>query len=101
MNSLVKTIPNVKKYKSYLDDVSKEISPMMISGMTDSGKIHLAYSTHFYQEKPICIITYNELQAKKIIKDLTYFEEKVDFFPKKRFLLMIILLKAKIRYLKE
>ena len=38
MNSLVKTIPNVKKYKTYLDDVSKEISPMMISGMTDSGK---------------------------------------------------------------
>ncbi len=83
MNSLVKTIPNVKKYKTYLDDVSKEISPMMISGMTDSGKIHLAYSTHFYEEKPICIITYNELQAKKIVKDLTYFEEKVDFFPKK------------------
>ena len=83
MNSLVKIIPNIKKYKSYLDDVSKEVSPMMISGLTDSAKVHLAYSTHFYQEKPICIITYNELQAKKIIKDLTYFEENVEFFPKK------------------
>ena len=37
----------------------------------------------FYTEKPICIITYNELQAKKLIKDLTYFEEKVELFPKK------------------
>ena len=37
----------------------------------------------FYSEKPICIITYNELQAKKIIKDLEYFGEEVSFFPKR------------------
>ncbi len=83
MNSLVKVIPNVKKYKAYIDDVKKEVNPMLVSGLTDSGKMHLAYSTHFYTEKPICIITYNEIQAKKILKDLKYFEEKVDFFPKK------------------
>ena len=83
MNSLVKIIPNIKKYKSYIEDVKNNVNPMLLSGLTDSGKIHIAYSTHFYTEKPICIITYNEMQAKKIIKDLQYFEEKVDFFPKK------------------
>ena len=86
MNSLVKVIPNVKKYKSYIEDVKSEVSPIMVSGLTDSGKVHLAFSTHFYSEKPICIITYNELQAKKIIKDLTYFEENVEFFPKREIL---------------
>lgn len=83
MNSTVKIVPNVKKYKSYLEDVRKEISPIMISGLTDSGKTHFSYSTHFYAEKPICIVTYNEIQAKKIIKDLEYFDENIDFFPKK------------------
>ena len=83
MNSLVKIIPNVKKYKSYINDVKSNISPMMVSGLTDSGKVHLSYSTHFYAEKPICIITYNEIQAKKLLKDLEYFEENVEFFPKK------------------
>ena len=72
MNSLVKVVPNVKKYKTYLEDVKNKINPMMISGLTDSGKVHLAYSTCFYAEKPICIVTYNELQAKKIIKDKLY-----------------------------
>lgn len=43
----------------------------------------MAYSTRFYSEKPICIITYNELQAKKIVKDLQFFGEKVKFFPKR------------------
>ena len=47
------------------------------------GKVHMAYSTRFYSEKPICIITYNELQAKKIIKDLKFFGENIDYFPKR------------------
>ena len=86
MNSLVKVVPNVKKYKTYLEDVKNKINPMMISGLTDSGKVHLAYSTCFYAERPICIVTYNELQAKKIIKDLAYFEDNVEYFPKKEIL---------------
>ena len=86
MNSLVKVVPNVKKYKTYLEDVKNKINPMMISGLTDSGKVHLTYSTCFYAERPICIVTYNELQAKKIIKDLAYFEDSVEYFPKKEIL---------------
>ena len=86
MNSLVKVVPNVKKYKTYLEDVKNKINPMMISGLTDSGKVNLAYSTYFYAERPICIVTYNELQAKKIIKDLAYFEDNVEYFPKKEIL---------------
>ena len=83
MNSLVKTLPNVKKFNEYIFDVKKGTSPIMLSGLTDSGKVHMAYSTAFYSEKPICIITYNELQAKKIIKDLEYFKDTIKFFPKR------------------
>lgn len=83
MNSLVKVAPNVKKYNDYLFNVKKGTTPMMISGLTDTGKVHIAYSTRFYTEKPICIVTYNEMQAKKILKDFAFFGEKVEFFPKR------------------
>ena len=83
MNSLVKVIPNVKKFNDYLFEVKKGTNPMMLSGLTDVGKIHMAYATRFYTEKPICIVTYNELQAKKIVKDLAFFGETVRFFPKR------------------
>ena len=83
MNSLVKVAPNIKKFNDYLFNVKKGTSPMMISGLTDTGKVHMAYSTKFYTEKPICIVTYNEMQAKKILKDLAFFGEKVEFFPKR------------------
>lgn len=83
MNSLVKVAPNIKKFNDYIFEVKKGTTPIMLSGLTDAGKVHLAYSTRFYSDKPICIITYNELQAKKIVKDLEFFGEKVKFFPKR------------------
>lgn len=76
-------MPNVKKFNDYMFDVKTGKNPMMISGLTDVGKVHMAYSTRFYSEKPICIVTYNELQAKKLMKDLKFFGEKIDYFPKR------------------
>ena len=86
MDESIKILPNFKKFNSYIDDVKQGISPIMLSGLTDIAKIHFAYSTFFYIEKPICIVTYNELQAKKIIKDLQYFTNKVEYFPRREIL---------------
>ena len=83
MTELIKVLPNFKKFSDYIENVKKKTSPIMLSGLTDGGKIHFAYATHFYAERPICIITYNELQAKKIIKDLNYFTEDIEYFPKR------------------
>jgi len=83
MNTLIKQLPNFDKFNNYIGDVNKKVTPIMLSGLVDSSKVHLAYATRFYTEKPICIITYNEMQAKKIIKDLNYFSENVVFFPKR------------------
>ena len=86
MDESIKILPNFKKFNSYIGDVKQGISPIMLSGLTDVAKIHFAYSTFFYTEKPICIVTYNELQAKKIIKDLQYFTNKVEYFPRREIL---------------
>ena len=86
MEALLKTLPNFKKFKTYINDINNKITPIMLSGLTDAGKVHFAYATRFYTEKPICIITYNEMQAKKIIKDLNLYEENVYYFPKREVL---------------
>lgn len=86
MNEEVKILPNFKKFSSYINNVKSEISPIMLSGLTDVAKVHFAYSTYFYTEKPICIITYNELQAKKLINDLKYFIKEIDYFPRREIL---------------
>ena len=83
MNSIVKVVPNVKKYNDYLFDVNKGKTPIMLSGLTDSAKVHMAYATKFYTDKPICIITYNEMQARKIRKDFKFFDDHIRSFPKR------------------
>lgn len=95
MNPLIKTMPNVKKFNDYMFDVKQNKTPIMLSGLTDIGKVHMAYSTRFYGEKPICIITYNELQAKKVMKDLAFFGEKVEFFPKREIITFDYLAESK------
>ena len=69
MDEAIKILPNFKKFNSYIQNVKENISPIMLSGLTDVAKTHFIYSTYFYTNKPICIITYNEMQAKKLIKD--------------------------------
>ena len=77
MNNIVKILPNYKKFNSNIQDVKSGITPIMLSGLTDSGKVHFSYASHFYSEKPICIITYNELQAKKIQYEQTEIQKKI------------------------
>ena len=86
MNEIVKVLPNFKKFNDYISNVKVGTSPIMLSGLTDTAKVHFAYSTAFYTDKPICIITYNEMQARKILKDLEYFSSKVVYFPRREIL---------------
>ena len=83
MDASLKILPNFKKYNAYIDDVKNNVNPIMLSGLTDSGKVHFSYSTSFYTEKPIVFITYNEIQAKKVMKDMKYFCEDALLFPKR------------------
>lgn len=97
MNPLIKNMPNIKKFNDYMFDIKTGKTPIMLSGLTDSGKVHFSYATKFYSEKPICIITYNELQAKKLIKDLVFFGEKIEYFPKREIITFDYLAESKDR----
>ena len=95
MNEIIKILPNFKKFNDYIENVKNKTTPIMLSGLTDSGKVHFAYSTSFYAEKPICIITYNELQAKKTIKNLSYFSDDIKYFPKKEIMVYDYIARSK------
>ncbi len=83
MNSLINILEKHDKFNQYIKDINKGVNPIMLSGLTDSGKVHLSYATKIYTERPICIVTYNELQARKLIKDLKYYTNDVYYFPKR------------------
>ncbi len=83
MNALIKMLSNSEKFNSYLQDLENKKSPVMITGLTDVNKMYFAYGTGKYTKNKICIVTYNEIQARKLLKDISYFTSKVVFIPKR------------------
>ncbi len=83
MNTIIGELGNLAKFKDLLKQIENKTSPIEISGLTDVGFVQIGTGIHEFGKKPICIITYNEIQAKKIYENLKYFTENVVQFPKK------------------
>ena len=83
MNSIIGELGKNSKFCEYIKNIEDKKSPISISGLTDVGMVQMAVATNEFAKKPICILTYNEIQAKKIIQDIKYFTDNVVFFPKK------------------
>ena len=83
MNTIVGELGKNPKFCEYIKNIENKISPIAISGLTSVGMTHMIAGTKEFSKKPICIITYNEVQAKRIVEDLKNFTDKVLFFPKK------------------
>ena len=83
MNAIIKNLIDNEKFKDYLKNINKKISPINILGLTDVAKIQFLVATKNETNNPICLITYNELQAKKLFEDISYFTSKAVYFPKK------------------
>ena len=80
MNTIIGELGKNPKFCEYIKSIEEQKSPIAISGLTDVGMAQIISATKEFAKKPICIITYNEIQAKKLVEDLKYFTDKVVFF---------------------
>ena len=80
MNYILRDLASSEKYKKYINE---KTYPVTISGLAFVAKAQLIAATYEEKRKPICLITYNEIQAKQIVKNLSYFLNDVKYFPKR------------------
>ena len=83
MNQILGELGKNSKFIEFLNQIEDKQSPIVISGLNDVGAVQLETAINQFGKQPICIITYNEIQAKKIYEDIKYFTDKVVLFPKK------------------
>ncbi len=83
MNTILGELGKSSKFIDLLKQIEDKTSPVAISGLTDVGMIQIITAIHEFGKKPICLVTYNEIQAKKLYEDLKYFTDNVVLFPKK------------------
>ena len=83
MNTILGEIGKSKEFVKLINEIENKKSPIAISGLNSVGMTQIQTAIHEFTKKPLFIITYNEIQAKKIYQDIKCFTENVEFFPKK------------------
>lgn len=83
MNTIIKSLQQNKKYAEVLNDINNKKGPILLSGLTDVAKSQIISAIGDETKRNILVITYNELQAKKLLEDLKYFTQNAYFFRKK------------------
>lgn len=83
MNTIIGELGRNPKFIELLKTIEQKQSPVAISGLNDVGEVQIGVGINEFGKKPICIVTYNEIQAKKIYENIKYFTDKVVLFPKK------------------
>ena len=83
MNTILGELGKSQKFIEIVNKIENDKSPIAISGLNDVGMVNLDVAIHEFTKRPICILTYNEIQAKKIYDDIKYFTDNVVIFPKK------------------
>ena len=82
MNYIIKNLQNTEKYQEI---IKSEKNPVTISGLVSVAKPMIISALKTEERKPIIIVTYNEIEARDIIKNLEFFttNENIYFFQKK------------------
>ncbi|MBR3134050.1 MAG: transcription-repair coupling factor [Clostridia bacterium] len=71
MSQIYKKIINTKKY------------PVTISGLVCVAKSILTSALSLNEKDKVLLLTYNEIEAKRLVRDISYFTENVFLFPKR------------------
>ena len=82
-NLLIKRLEEHEKFNELVNEINLKKTPINVSGLEFVAKLHVISSLQDTLKRPILLVTYNELQAKQLVKDLSFFGEKIEYFGKK------------------
>ena len=86
MNTIIGELGKSPKFVGLVKNIEDTKSPIEISGLTDVAETSVVAGINEFTKRPILIITYNEIQARKLADNIKYFTDKVYVFPKKEIL---------------
>ena len=86
MNTIIGELGKSPKFVSLVKNIEDTKSPIEISGLTDVAETSIIAGINEFTKRPILLVTYNEVQARKLAENIKYFTDKVYVFPKKEIL---------------
>lgn len=83
MSEITKTLEGIKEIETYLENLKQKINPITILGLSDVSKACITALTSEKEKTNILLITYNELVAQNLHKNLKKIIPNVTYIPKK------------------
>ena len=79
MNYILQSFMNTNEYEK----LKNQNGPITISGLIGVGKSALISALNIAEKRKVFVITYNEIEAQELIKNIKYFTDNVKYFPKR------------------
>ena len=86
MNPIIAEMQNSNKFNEYIKNIKENKAPISVLGLAGVGLEQIVGATNTFTKSPICLITYNELQARRVADNLKNYIDNVYFFPKREIL---------------
>ncbi|WIV13039.1 transcription-repair coupling factor [Proteiniborus sp. MB09-C3] len=88
LNMFIDSLKNLSSYDQLLNEINKKSSPIALHGLSEENIAHISYGLNKHLNRQILIITYDDMRAKKIVEDLSFFSrENSELFPTKEVVL--------------
>ena len=72
---LLAPMKNSMDYMQLIDNIKKEKTPIALYGLNETQKSHIIYGINSESKGQVCMITYNDMEAKQIYEDLKFYTE--------------------------
>lgn len=83
-SGMIQPLLEFESYQKLLEDLEHHHSPILATGILDSQKAHLIYALQAHANRPIIILTHNEMKAKEIYEDMQFFiKDEIYIYPSK------------------
>ena len=73
MNTILEELNSSNKFIELENQIKNKKSPIAISGLTSVSEVMCIARIVERIKNPILLITYNEIQAKNLVKDFSFF----------------------------
>ena len=83
MKEIAEKLFSIEAIKEFLEKLKKQDSPITILGLSDVSKACITTVMQEEAKRNILVITYNELQAQNLHRNLEYIHQNVNYIPKK------------------
>lgn len=83
MKEITEKLLSLKEVTDYTENLKNKVSPITILGLSDVSKACITAFTGESTKRMVLLVTYNELQAQKLHRDLKNMDTKVTYIPKK------------------